>query len=286
MKTKAEKRRSILAERTGFMMDRRKFLIATGAAAATACISTGQGHAREVLLAAVGEPALKSEKSAIGLEKLLARYAASVRYNDLPGEIVLACKRLLLDTLACAFGAVGSAPATIAEATFRKTFGSGGAASIIGSAQLIVTEGAALVNGVLVRDLDLNDSYYGYDPSHPSEIIPPAIACCEEAGRNGRELIEAMVVGYEANMRLNDAFSWASRGFHALSHGAFAIPLVAGKAWRMPEEQVAHAVGISGAHQLTSLAMNSGVISMTKSLAPAHTAMARTSRFASAAAAC
>jgi 2-methylcitrate dehydratase len=36
---------------------------------------------------------------------------------------------------------------------------------------------------------------------------------------------------------------------------------------------MAHAVGISGAHQLTSLAMNSGTISMIKALAPAHTAM-------------
>ena len=130
-----------------------------------------------------------------------------------------------------------------------------------------------MVNGVLIRDLDLNDTYYGYDPSHPSEVIPAALACCEEAGRSGRDLIEAMVVAYEADMRLNNAFSWAARGFHALSHGAFAIPLAAGKAWRLTPEQMAHAVGISGAHQLTSLAMNSGTISMTKSLAPAHTAM-------------
>jgi 2-methylcitrate dehydratase len=274
MKAAAKKTRSIVAERDGLIMDRRKFLIATGAAVATtAWINMGQGHAGEVLLAAAGEPVLKSEKSTIGLEKLLAQYASSVHYEDLPSEVVQACKRLLIDALACAFGAVGSAPATIAEATFRKAFGSGGAASIIGSAQLIATEGAALVNGVLVRDLDLNDTYFGYDPSHPSEIIPPAIACCEEVGRNGRELIEAMVVGYETDLRLNDAFSWGSRGFIALSHAAFVIPLVAGKAWRMPEEQVAHAVGISGAHQLTSLAINSGVISMVKSLAPAHTAM-------------
>jgi len=274
MKTKAGKDGSIRAEMTGFMMDRRKFLKATGAAAAaTAWIHSDQAHAREILLAAASEPAPKPKEPALNLEKRLARYAASVRYQDLPTEVVQACKRLLLDTLACAFGAVGSPPATIAEAAFRKAFGSGNVATIIGSTQLIATEGAALVNGILVRDLDLNDTYYGFDPSHPSEVIPAAIACCEEAGRSGRDLIETMVVTYEADMRLNNAFSWAARGFHALSHCAFAIPLAAGKAWRMSEEQVAHAIGISGAHQLTSLAMNYGVISMTKSLAPAHTAM-------------
>lgn len=273
MKTATEQIGSILAERTGLIMDRRKFLLATGAAATTAWLTMGQGHARELLLAATGEPVLKSEKSTIGLEQRLAQYAASVRYDDLPSEIVQACKRLLLDALACAFGAVGSPPAKIAEATFRKTFGSSGPASIIGSPQLIATEGAALVNGALVRYLDLNDVYFSNDPSHPSEIIPSAIACCEEAGRSGRELIEALVVGYEAEVRLNDAFSWASRGFHALTAAAFVIPIVAGKVWRMPVEQVAYAVGISGPRQLTTLAVNSGVISMMKALGPGYTAM-------------
>ena len=255
------------------MKKRAKKANSPAAVARTVRVSMGQGHAGEVLLATASEPVSKSRKPAMSLEKRLAQYAAGVQYKDLPGEVVKACKRLLLDTLACAFAAVGSDSATIAESTFRKAFGSGGGASIIGSVQRIATEGAALVNGVLIRDLDFNDMYFGYDPCHPSEIIPAAIACCEEVGRNGRELIESMVVGYEADLRLNDAFSWSSRGFIALSHCAFAIPLVAGKAWRMPEEQIAHAVGISGAHQLTSSAINKGDISMMKALAPAHAAM-------------
>ena len=58
MKTKAGKDGPIRAEMTGFMMDRRKFLKATGAAAAaTAWIHSDQAHAREILLAAASEPA-------------------------------------------------------------------------------------------------------------------------------------------------------------------------------------------------------------------------------------
>jgi MmgE/PrpD N-terminal domain len=68
-------------------------------------------------------------------------------------------------------------------------------------------EGALFVNGVLVRSLDLNDTYIGTEPLHPSEVLPTAIALCEENGRSGRELIEAMVAGYEASMRVNDAIS-------------------------------------------------------------------------------
>jgi 2-methylcitrate dehydratase len=100
-----------------------------------------------------------------------------------------------------------------------------------------------------------------------------AIACCEEAARSGRDLIEAVAVGYELEVRLCDAFSWASRGFISSTAGAFVTPVVAGKAWRMPPEQIAHAIGISGPRQLTTLAVNSGEISMMKSVGPGFTAM-------------
>ena len=113
-------------------------------------------------------------------------------------------KRLLIDTLACGYGALGSPPAKIAEETFRKTFGGPETVSILGSQKLISPEGATLVNGVLIRYLDLNDIYVGREPCHPSENIPAALACCEEAGRSGRDLIETIVLGYEAQLALNN----------------------------------------------------------------------------------
>jgi 2-methylcitrate dehydratase len=135
------------------------------------------------------------------------------------------------------------------------------------------TEGAAMVNGVLVRYLDYNDIYVGSGSQHPSEIIPIALAACEEAGRSGRDFIETIVVGYETITRINDAVSFAKRGLHSLSAAIYAAPLVAGKAWNMPVEQIAHAVGISGARGLTMFVVNSGAISMMKALGHAFCGM-------------
>jgi 2-methylcitrate dehydratase len=73
------------------------------------------------------------------------------------------------------------------------------------------------VNGVLVRSLDLNDTCIGTEPLHPSEVLPTALALCEEKRQSGRDLIAAIVVGYEANTRANDALSFMERGFHPLS---------------------------------------------------------------------
>ncbi len=256
-------------------LDRRNFLVTTAGAAACAGLYAGLSPVAQAAGAAPPAAAATAAQgqSADGLEQRLAQYAAAVRYAELPEAVVLACKRLLLDALGCAFAAVGTTPPGIAEATFRKAFASGGNATIIGSPQLIATEGAILVNGTLIRQLDFNDVYFGRDPSHPSEIVPAAIACCEEAGRSGRDLIEALVVGYEAEVRLCDAFSWASRGFIASSAAAFVAPLVAGKAWRMSVAQVVHAMGIAGPRQLTALAVNSGEISMMKSVGPGFAVM-------------
>jgi len=250
-------------------IDRRQLVIAAGTGAAAAWLAVGR--AAEAAAAPTAPPAPTSQTA--GLEEQLASYAAGVRYQALPTPVVEACKRALLDALACACGALSTPPARIAAATFQQAFGSNGVATVIGAARRIATEGAVLINGTLIRQLDLNDVYFGKDPSHPSEITAVALACCEEAGRSGRDLIESLVVGYETEVRLNDAISWAAHGLIASSAAAFIAPLVVGKAWRMPAEQVVHAMGISGPRQLTLLAVNSGEISMMKSVGPGYTAM-------------
>jgi 2-methylcitrate dehydratase len=206
------------------------------------------------------------------LEQKFAEFALSIEYDMLPVEVIAAAKRVLLDTLGCAFGSVGSDPANIAEATIRKTFGDGSAATVIGYPRSATVEGALFVNGVLVRSLDLNDTYIGTEPLHPSEVLPTAIALCEENGRTGRDLIEAMVAGYEASMRVTDAISFIERGFHPLCAASYGIPLIAGKIWGLPKETIANAVGISGARGFTSFVVNSGAISMMKAMGLAATA--------------
>ena len=249
-------------------MDRRDFLIGTGMFALA-----DSAAAEPVLMAQAGAPAPPAVAARPGIEEQLADYALGPRYADLPREIVDGVKRLLIDTLACAFGAVDSPPARIAEETFRKTFGGSEVASVIGGKRMMSTEGATLINGILVRYLDLNDIYVGFDPNHPSECIPAALAVAEETGASGRALIEAILVGYEAQLALADAFSFSDRGFHSLSAGGWAVPLMAGKLWGLTRAQIIDAMGVAGPRQLTLLAMNRGPISMIKAMAYANTAM-------------
>ncbi|MFC7697285.1 MmgE/PrpD family protein [Bradyrhizobium sp. GCM10028915] len=252
-------------------MRRRDFLTRTAAGvSAYLLLENGRGDGyrfvRSALAAGEGD-----RRKATG-EQNLAEFALSIKYEGLPAEVIAAAKRVLLDTLGCAFGSVGSEPANIAEATIRKTFGDGNTATVIGYPHSATVEGALFVNGVLVRSLDLNDTYIGTEALHPSEVLPTAIALCEENARNGRDLVEAIVAGYEASMRVNDAISFIERGFHPLCAASYGIPLIAGKIWGLPKQAIANAVGISGARGFTSFVVNSGAISMMKAMGLAATA--------------
>ncbi|PDT72475.1 MmgE/PrpD family protein [Bradyrhizobium sp. C9] len=252
-------------------MKRRDFLERTTIAVTTSLVGSICPNGYRLVGAALADGTGDGQIAA--LEQKFAEFAIAVRYEDLPADVITSAKRVLLDTLGCAFGAVGSESANIAEATIRKTFGDGNTATVIGYPRSATVEGAVFVNGVLVRSLDMNDTYIGSEPLHPSEVIPTALALCEEQGRSGRDLVEAIVVGYEASMRVNDAISFLERGFHPLCAASYGVPLIAGKVWRIPKEALANAVGISGARGFTSFVVNSGAISMMKAMGLAATAI-------------
>ncbi len=252
-------------------MRRRDFLARTGAVA-TASVLLENVRFDGPRFADLAFAASDGDGQKATLEQKFAEFGFSIRYEGLPADVIASAKRVLLDTLGCAFGSVGSAPANIAETTIRKTFGDGSTATVIGYPRPATVEGALFVNGVLVRSLDLNDTYIGTEPLHPSEVLPTALALCEEKEQSGRALIAAMVAGYEASMRVNDAISFIERGFHPLCAAAYGIPLIAGKIWGLPKEAIANAVGISGARGFTSFVVNSGAISMMKAMGLAATA--------------
>src|SRR5205085_11565936 len=66
---------------------------------------------------------------------------------------------------------------------------------------------ASLANALMIRCMDYNDIYWKQDPSHPSDIFPAAMAACERARSDGKELIVGFVLGHEFEMRLCEARS-------------------------------------------------------------------------------
>nr|HID13455.1 MmgE/PrpD family protein [Anaerolineae bacterium] len=182
----------------------------------------------------------------------MARFALGLQYEDIPADAVREAKRFLLDSVGCALAAVLLEDM---RAAHRYIVGLGGTpeATVIGSGHRTNTANAALMNALLVRALDYNDIYWEQDPSHPSDIIPAALAAGEREHRDGREVLVGILIAYELEMRWCLAATPGIRevGWHHASLTQFVSPFVAARMLGLSEDQAVAAAGISGSSHFT-----------------------------------
>ena len=201
----------------------------------------------------------------------LARMVHGVRYAQLPPEVVHQCKRLILDTLGCALGAYDSIPARITRDLARSWSGVEHA-SLIGCSAKSSAPLATLANGTMTRYHDSNDYYFGADSAHPSNNIAAAFAVAQHQGRCGRDLIAAIVIGYEVHTRLCDAVARpgiSGRGWHTATHMQFTSAALAARLLSDDVAVTTNALAIAGSH-LNSLAQaQRGDLPMMKATAEA-----------------
>jgi 2-methylcitrate dehydratase PrpD len=105
------------------------------------------------------------------------------------------------------------------------------------------------MNAVQGHAIDMDDGHR-YANGHPGVVtIPAAVALSERDNLTGRELIEAIVIGYEFFIRLASAINpeLLLRGFHTTATvGCFASGAVAAKLLRLSRPQTENAISLSG----------------------------------------
>ena len=195
----------------------------------------------------------------------MSRWAAGLTYAQLSQEAVYQAKRFLLDSVGCALGGYQQHDVKIALEVLDEIAGNG-PATVIGTGRRIDPVSASLANGLMIRCMDYNDIYWKQDPSHPSDIFPAALAGCERAKSDGKELIVGLVLGHEFEMRFCEAAfpGIRERGWHHATLTAFVSPIVAGRAMHLGWEQIQHAIGISASRHATLGAVTAGKLTMMK----------------------
>ncbi len=195
----------------------------------------------------------------------ISRWACDLTYEHLSDDAVREAKRYLLDSLGCALGGFQQHDVKIALEVLEEHAGTG-PATVIGTGERLDPISASLLNALMVRVMDYNDIYWKQDPSHPSDIIPAAMACGERAGKAGRDLILGIVLGHEFEMRLCEAAfpGIRERGWHHATLTAFVSPIVAARMLDLDPERMQHAIGISGSRMATLGAVTAGKLTMMK----------------------
>jgi 2-methylcitrate dehydratase len=179
------------------------------------------------------------------LAQRLAAYASALRYEDLDEATIESVKVHLIDSIGCALAAFDEKPVRICRDVALAN-GRGGA-TIIGTTQQATPDLAAFANGAAFRYLDLNDAYVGRITGHPSDDIAACLAIAEAEHSSAAELVTAIVLAYEINCRLIDAFdaNISARGWDVPMLSLPAVALAAGKLMKLPPNKLAQAIGLA-----------------------------------------
>jgi 2-methylcitrate dehydratase PrpD len=201
----------------------------------------------------------------------LARYIVNAKAEDLPAEVRKEATRTLLNWVGCAVGGSRHETVDIAIAAMSP-FSGPGQASVLGRRERLDVMTAALMNGI-------SSHVFDYDDTHLKTIIHPAgpvasaiLAYAEYKPVSGREFLNALVLGVEAECRIGNAVypEHYDAGWHITgSAGVFGAAAATGKLLKLDEQRMTWALGIA-ATQPVGLKEMFGT--MTKSFHPGRAA--------------
>jgi len=180
--------------------------------------------------------------------KLLVRYISNMTFEDLPGNVVDQAKNCLIDLVGTALAGSATEIGRLVR-EHADSCPSSNESTILATGRKTNALDAAFCNGIVGHVLELDDGNR-FAMGHPGVVtIPAALATAEKVGATGKDLILAIVCGYEVFGRLGRAMnpSHFNRGFHTTGTlGAMAASVAASKILALDEKKMLNAFGIAG----------------------------------------
>ena len=185
-----------------------------------------------------------------GVTEKLAVFASDLEYEDLPAAVIERTKMLILDITGIMVRARHDAESTasLIRAVSRLDL-DGGSCSVLGDSATYAPPAAALINGTLAHSLDFDDTHAEGSLHSSAPIVPAALAAAEISSAPGRDLITAVVAGFEIQIRLSMALNPVEhyeRGFHPTATcGVFGAAAAASKLLGLGAADIQSAFGIA-----------------------------------------
>ena len=180
--------------------------------------------------------------------RILAEFAAGLRYDNLPERNREHCKNLILDALACAVAGYQGEETGQVKAV-ASAIAQGGESSVIGGEHLSLI-GATLFNGYLITAVTMCDVHRATMTHVTPEVVPPALAVAERDDLPGRDLLVAVAAGCEVTTRVGlglDYPVFRARGWHGPGViGPFGAAAAVGSLLKFDAEMMARAFGLAG----------------------------------------
>ena len=178
----------------------------------------------------------------------LAAFCAGVTLDSLPAGVVEKAKLCVLDYVANVYGSL-ELEAVSRVVSYVRSLGGPAIASVLGCGFKTGIHHAAFLNGVTAEAIEAQDGLRFGGNHAGTAVIPAALAVAEDLGCGGREVLEAVVAGYEAANRVAAAVhpSHTLSGFLPTGTcGTFGAAVAAGRLMGLDEEGLLNALGNAG----------------------------------------
>ena len=178
----------------------------------------------------------------------LARFAATLRFDDIPSAVVRRAQDLFLDWFASALAGKGARPVETIARFAQQQGPADGPSEVLISRQRTSPYFAAMVNAAASHFAEQDDVHNG-SVFHPAAVVfPAALATAQALGRSGRELLAASVAGYEVGIRVGEFLGRAHyKIFHTTgTAGTLAAAAAVGHLLKLDAERMLHGFGSAG----------------------------------------
>jgi len=192
-----------------------------------------------------------NEETAAKLEGLTRRFAKVVhdlKYEDLPADVLRKAKLIIRDGLGNQIAASAISEPARRVIDIVRDWGGKPEATVIGYGFKVPAPLAALCNAMMGHGVELDDAHGSGLIKGGSVMIPSIMALAEANGKSGREVITAIVAGYEVAVRIAKAINpgHRQRGFHTTGTvSLFGAAAGGAKLLGCDEEGIAAALGLA-----------------------------------------
>lgn len=182
------------------------------------------------------------------LAERIAAWSSSVDIGAVPGEVIHAARRCIVDVVGVSLAATAH-PLPRRVLDHARRIYAPGAAGALGFPDRLSPVGAALVNGTAGHALDFDDTSYTGIMHGSTVVLPAALAATEEVGGDGRRLLEAFIAGSEvayAVAMLCTTRHYFKGWWSTATFGVFGAAAAAARALGLSAEETTAALALAG----------------------------------------
>lgn len=171
----------------------------------------------------------------------------SLRYADLPDDVIHAAKRCLIDLIGTAAGGSTTDAARISHNFAVRQMGGTPNARLIFDGRRASPPGAALAGATMIDSLDCHDGHV-LVKGHVGVAVLPALLALIDSGNpvDDREFLALLVLGYEIATRAGIALHATACDYHSSgAWNALACAALGARLLKLDAEQTRQAIGIA-----------------------------------------